>query len=91
MCGWFGCEYKLIIVVMFSRYLEYSEPATKAHLQAQGECEQKDVLIGQLKGEIQELRQLEGDYFRLNELISQLEGKYALLLADRERADKDQR
>ena len=37
---------------MFSKYLEYSEPAHKAHISAQGECEQKDVLIGQLKGEI---------------------------------------
>lgn len=41
-----------IIAVMFSKYLDYSEPATKAHLTAQAECEQKDALIGQLKGEI---------------------------------------
>ncbi len=80
---WDGCGYKYIIVVMFSKYLDYSEPATKAHLAAQGECEQKDVLIGQLKGEVAELRQLEGDYHRLNELIASLEGKYSLLLAEK--------
>lgn len=50
--------YKYIIVVMFSKYLDYTEPANKAHLQAQGECEQKDVVIGQLKSEVSELRQL---------------------------------
>lgn len=38
-----------IIVVMFSKYLDYTEPATKAHLEAQSECEQKDVIISQLK------------------------------------------
>jgi hypothetical protein len=43
---------------MFSKYLEYSEPASRAHTLAQGECEQKDVVIGQLKGEIHELKQL---------------------------------
>lgn len=51
---------------MYSKYLEYSEPASKAHLLAQGECEQKDVVIGQLKSEVADLRQLEGDYHRLN-------------------------
>ena len=51
---------------MFSKYLDYTEPATKAHHIAQVECEQKDVIIGQLKGELNELRQLEGDYHRLN-------------------------
>jgi hypothetical protein len=37
---------------MFSKFLDYSEAGTKAHLSAQGECEQKDIVIGQLKGEI---------------------------------------
>lgn len=76
---------------MFSKYLDYTQPATKAHYYAQGECKQKDVLIGQLKGELQELKQLEGDYFRLNELIHGLEGKYSLLMAEKERTDKEQR
>ncbi len=35
---------------MFSKYLDYTEPATQAHHAAQGECEQKDIMIGQLKG-----------------------------------------
>lgn len=76
---------------MFSKYLDYSEPATKAHLAAQGECSQKDVVIGQLKGEINELRQLEGDFYKLNELIHGLEGKYSLLLADKDRSEKEQK
>jgi Fe-S-cluster formation regulator IscX/YfhJ len=76
---------------MFSKYLDYSEPAHKAHLQAQGDCEQKDVLIAQLKNEVCELRQLEGDFHRLNELINSLEGKYSLLLAEKERAEREQR
>lgn len=76
---------------MFSKYLDYTQPAIKAHYNAQGECKQKDVLIGQLKGELQELKQIEGDYFRLNELIHGLEGKYSLLMAEKERTDKEQR
>lgn len=35
---------------MFSKYLDYTEPATKAHFAAQNECENKDIVIGQLKG-----------------------------------------
>ena len=57
---------------MCIRDSDYTEPATQAHHAAQGECEQKDIMIGQLKGEIHELRQLEGDYHRLNELIHNL-------------------
>ena len=76
---------------MFSKYLDYSDPASKAHLAAQGESEQKDVIIGQLKSEMAELRQLEGDFHRLNELISSLEGKYSLLLAEKERGEREQR
>lgn len=37
---------------MFSKYLDYYEPATKAHLAAQAEGQHKDVMIGQLKGEL---------------------------------------
>jgi hypothetical protein len=37
---------------MYSRYLEYSEPATKSHQQAREEGNQKDVIISQLKREI---------------------------------------
>ena len=73
---------------MFSKYLDYTEPATKAHFAAQSECEQKEITIGQLKGELSELRQLEGDYYKLNELIHGLEGKYSLLLAEKERSEK---
>lgn len=76
---------------MFSKYLDYSDPASKAHLAAQGESEQKDVIITQLKSEMAELRQLEGDFHRLNELISSLEGKYSLLLAEKERGEREQR
>jgi len=76
---------------MFSKYLDYSEPANEAHLIAQQECQHKDILIGQLKGEIYELKQLEGDYSKLNELIHSLEGKYSLLLAEKERSEKEQR
>jgi hypothetical protein len=51
---------------MFSKYLDYSETANEAHFTAQQECQQKDILIGQLRGEIYELKQLEGDYSKLN-------------------------
>ena len=78
--------YKYIIVVMYSKYLEYSEPANKAHLSAQRECEEKDVIIGQLKNDIYQLKQLDGDYHRLNDLINGLEGKYSLLLAEKDRS-----
>lgn len=76
---------------MYSKYLDYYEPATNAHKQAQLECEQKDVVIGQLRGELQELRHLDGDYYRLNELIHGLEGKYSLLIAERDRSEKEQK
>ena len=73
---------------MYSKFLDYSETASRAHPTAQGECDQKDTMIGQLKNEIFELKQLEGDYHRLNELISNLEGKYSLLLAEKDRSEK---
>jgi len=76
---------------MFSKYLEYSDPANKAHLAAQAESDQKDTIIGQLKNEMVELRQLEGDFHRFNELINSLEGKYSLLLAEKDRAEREQR
>lgn len=44
---------------MFSKYLYYTEPAMKAHLEAQAECDQKDLIISQLKDYIFELKQLE--------------------------------
>ena len=81
----------IIISVMYSRYLHYYEPATKAHWTAQQECQEKDVVIGQLRGQTGDLKQLEGDYCKLNELIRGLEGKYSLLLAERERAEKEQK
>jgi len=44
------CNDIYIIVVMYSKYLDYTESATKAHFAAQGEVEHKDVIIGQLRG-----------------------------------------
>lgn len=73
---------------MFSRYLDYYEPATQAHWSAQRECSEKDSIIGQLRGEVGELKQLEGDFSKLNELIRGLEGKYSMLAAERDRAEK---
>jgi hypothetical protein len=35
---------------MYSKYLDYTDAAIKSHQSAQGECEQKDVIISQLKG-----------------------------------------
>jgi len=37
------------------------------------------------------LRQLEGDFLRLNDLIMALEEKYSLLLDEKERSEKEQR
>lgn len=65
---------------MYSKYLDYTEVAVKANHLAAVECEHKDIMIGQLKNDIYELRQIEGDYAKLNSLISALEEKYSLLL-----------
>ena len=51
---------------MYSKYVDYHDSAVKAHHAAQAENDHKDVLISQLKGEVYELRQLEGDFLRLN-------------------------
>lgn len=48
-------------------------------------------MIARLKSEVYELRQLEGDYLRLNDLIAALEDKYSLLLDDKDRSEKEQR
>lgn len=74
---------------MYSKYLDYTEAATKAHHSAQAENEQKDFLISQLKSEVSELRQLEGDFLKLNDVIGSLEDKYSLLLADKDRTEKE--
>lgn len=65
---------KLIVIIspMYSKYLDYTETAVRAHQAVQIENDQKDILIGQLKSEAFELRQLEGDYLRLNDLIASL-------------------
>ncbi len=76
---------------MYSKYLDYTETAIKSHQLAQVENEQKDILINELKREVYELRQLEGDYLRLNDLISALEDKYSLLIDEKERSEKEQR
>lgn len=73
---------------MYSKYLDYSEAATRANYAAQAENEQKDVLISSLKQDLYELRQLESDFHRLNELIINLEGKYSLLLDEKDRSEK---
>lgn len=58
---------------MYSKYLDYTEAAVRAHHAAQAESDTKDVLIAQLKSEVYQLRQLEGDFLRLNDLILALE------------------
>jgi hypothetical protein len=68
---------------MYSKYLDYTEAAVKAHHAAQVENDQKDILIGHLKSDVHELRQLEGDFLRLNDLILALEEKYSLLLDEK--------
>lgn len=76
---------------MYSKYLDYSDTAIKNQQLAQVENEQKDVLINELKREVYELRQLEADYLRLNDLIAALEDKYSLLIDEKERSEKEQR
>lgn len=71
---------------MYSKYVDYHDSAVKAHHAAQAENDQKDVLISHLKGEVYELRQLEGDFLRLNELILGLEDKYSLLMDEKNRS-----
>jgi hypothetical protein len=70
---------------MYSKYLDYTEAAVRAHEAAQVENDQKDILISHLKSDVYELRQLEGDFLRLNGLIMALEEKYSLLLDEKER------
>lgn len=43
---------------MYSKYLDYTEAAVKAHHAAQAENDQKDVIISRLKSDVYELRQL---------------------------------
>lgn len=43
---------------MYSKYLDYTEVAVKAHHASQVESDQKDILIAHLKSEVYELRQL---------------------------------
>lgn len=76
---------------MYSKYLDYTDAAVKAHHLSQAESDQKDVVISHLKSEVYELRQLEGDFLKLNELIMGLEEKYSLLLDEKERSEKEQR
>jgi hypothetical protein len=37
---------------MYSKYLDYTETATKSHQHAREESDQKDIIISQLKREI---------------------------------------
>lgn len=68
---------------MFSKYLDYSETATISHRLSQDESQRKDITIGQLKSEVKELKNLEADFQKLNDLITTLEAKYSLLIAER--------
>ena len=68
---------------MYSKYLDYTDVAVKAHQAAQIENDQKDILIAHLKSEVYELRQLEEDFLKLNDLILALEEKYSLLLDEK--------
>ena len=54
---------------MYSKYLDYNEAAVKANHIAQVENQHKDILIGQLKTDLYELKQIEGDYMKLTSLI----------------------
>lgn len=76
---------------MYSKYLDYTEAAVRAHHAAQADNDQKDVLIAHLKSDVYQMRQLEGDFLRLNDLILALEEKYSLLLDEKERSQKEQR
>ena len=46
------------INTMYSKYLDYSEAAMRAHHVAQAESDQKDVIINSLKGEIFDLKRI---------------------------------
>lgn len=46
----------------------------------------KDNVISTLKRELFELKDLEHDFIRLNDEVSKLESKYALMLDEKERA-----
>ena len=70
---------------MYSKYLDYTDAAVKAHHAAQVQNDQKDILISHLKNDLYELRQLESDFYKLNDLIVALEDKYSLLLDEKER------
>lgn len=78
-----------IIVVMFSHRLPYYAQATQAHLQAQTECFEKDTAIAQLRGDLTSRRRVDDDFQQLNDQIYDLEGKYDLLQAERERSSRD--
>jgi hypothetical protein len=49
------------------------------------------VVIASLKRELHELRDLETDFVRLNDDIAALESKYALLLDEKDRNEKEHR
>ena len=43
---------------MYSKYLDYSEAAMRAHHVSQAESDQKDLIINSLKGEIFDLKRI---------------------------------
>ena len=71
---------------MYSKYLDYSEAATRANHLAQADNDQRDLIIGSLKNEVFDLKRVEVDYQKLNALIFELGEKYELLQQDKDRA-----
>lgn len=55
----------------------------------QNEDSHKDIVISTLKKELNDLRDLETDFFRINDEIARLESKYTLLLEEKDRNDKE--
>ena len=54
------------------------------------EPESKDTLILRLKNDLYDLRQFEKEYINLTAQVENLEGKYELLIEERERDERDQ-
>lgn len=77
------------IIEIFWMYRSINSPLISPFEQA--EATHKDVVIASLKKELHELRDLETDFVRLNDEIMALESKYALLLDEKDRNEKEHR
>ena len=62
---------------------------TATGLLDQTESAHKDVVITSLKKELFELKDLEHDFLRLNDEVSNIESKYPLLLDEKERSENE--